>query len=76
MRSTTELRDSGRDGSAGVAAEPGIFDDEGMAGAVADEGMAADEVNADDEAARPLSHGFGGDGVAISPESRLDLSFV
>lgn len=98
MRSTTELRDSGREGSAGVAAEPGIFDDEGMAGVVADEGMAADEVNAvswtsvarvrgavkggrsndvpDDEAARPLSHGFGGDGVAISPESRLDLSFV
>lgn len=66
MRSTTELSDSGRDGSAGVAAVVAVFDDDddGVA-AVVDVGMAADEVKADDEAARPLSHGFGGDGVAI-----------
>jgi hypothetical protein len=92
VRSTTELSDSGRDGSAGVAAEPAVFIDEGVA-AEFDVGIAAEEgvkamsrksvkVRAgarssecwakyskdvpDDEAARPLSHGFGGDGVAIS----------
>jgi hypothetical protein len=89
VRSTTELSDSGRDGSAGVAALPIVFTDEGVA-AVFDAGIAAEEgvkamsrmsveVRAarssagqdpknvpDEEAARPLSHGFGGDGVAIS----------
>jgi hypothetical protein len=63
VRSTTELSDSGRDGRAGVAAVVAVFDD-GVA-AVVDVGMAADGVKADDEAACPLSHGFGGDGVAM-----------
>lgn len=45
MRSTTELSDSGRDGSAGVAAVVAVFADDGVA-AVVDVGMAADEVKA------------------------------
>lgn len=45
VRSTTELSDSGRDGSAGVAAVPVVFTDEGVA-AVVDVGIAAEEVRA------------------------------
>lgn len=84
---TTELRESGREGSAGAAAVEGVAAEVGMAGLIVD--VKADVVSVwarcassscrtwripdEFEAAAPRSQGFGGDAFAMSQVTVLYL---